>query len=177
MFKPEDYYISPNEFNEAEKHGVSRQRLITRVRAQGWSKDKAIYTPPRVGKDRKYWVAIALENGISKKTFYQRVNKNKWCPKRAATTPIIKDNHEKGSMRREGKKYAKEILNSCAENGISRETFYSRIKRGWAVDVACTRPPLTPDEIIENMQKNYKNNIFSKSVEDGWKLLKARRKL
>lgn len=174
MFKPEDYYISPKEFEEAEKYGISRQRLMVRVRSQGWSKDKAIHTPPKIGIDRKYWVAIALENGISKKTFYQRVNKNKWCPKRAATVPVIKDHHEIGSMRKKGIKYSKEILNSCAENGISREVFYARIKRGWAVDLACTRPPLTPDEIIENLQKNYKNNIFCKSVEDGWKLSKAR---
>ena len=73
--------------------------------------------------------AIAKENGISKTLLYQRVKSNGWTVEKARTEPVR----------------IVEIKNSdwirlAIENGINRNTFYSRLKLGWSAERAATTP-------------------------------------
>jgi hypothetical protein len=45
LFSPYDYYITPEEYEEAERNGISRKHVNYRIRQFGWGKQKAITTP------------------------------------------------------------------------------------------------------------------------------------
>lgn len=73
--------------------------------------------------------AIAEDNGISKATLRNRVWTLSWSIKRAVTEPV-----------REKENDNSEWLEVAKENGINRNTFYSRIKSGWSAERAATTP-------------------------------------
>lgn len=82
-----DYYITPEEYEVAEKNGISRQTLEHRVRGALWEKDVAITKKPKYN-NRKKWAVIAVENGISYQTFLSRVNDYGMSEEEAATRPL-----------------------------------------------------------------------------------------
>lgn len=81
-------YITPEEYEKAEKNGIDKNTLYKRIREYGWDKQRALSQPKRVRPNLSKWKAIALKNGISEGTFYSRVCNMKWDLERAATTPI-----------------------------------------------------------------------------------------
>ena len=73
--------------------------------------------------------AIAKDNGISKACLRNRVLNLGWDIKRATTEPI-----------REIENKNSEWIKLAIENGINRNTFYSRMKLGWSAERAATTP-------------------------------------
>lgn len=73
--------------------------------------------------------AIAKDNGISKASLRNRVWNLGWDIKRAITEPI-----------REIENKNSEWIKLAIENGINRNTFYSRMKLGWSAERAATTP-------------------------------------
>lgn len=105
------FYITPEEYAEAERNGVDPFNLERRVRLLGWKKEVAIETPMRQLTDRKHWVAIAKENGIGYQTFMNRVNSCGWTEKEAATTPVISKSKQAQQMNRKKKRVVpKELI-------------------------------------------------------------------
>ncbi|MHA7582817.1 hypothetical protein ACX12E_20870 [Paenibacillus vandeheii] len=79
--------LSPEEYAEAEENGIKPAMLDRRIRAQGWTKECAMTTPPRGATDRRKWLQMALENGINKNKFYNRIRLG--CEmEQAATKPL-----------------------------------------------------------------------------------------
>lgn len=72
----------------------------------------------------------AAKNGISKSNVYQRVNEYGWEIERAITVPVRKRN---------GGIYAGMIV-FAEQNGISKPTFFKRIKNGMDPYEAATKP-------------------------------------
>lgn len=144
MYHSKNYYITPEEYEIAQSNGISERTLNTRVRQLGWDKERAITTPVQQKKDRSKWKAIAESNGISIKTFLSRVNSHGWDEKKAATQPM-----SNGSKR--NRKYSKEIDEVLIKNGISKNTFYTRIKRGWTIERASTEKVYTEEEKLRKM--------------------------
>ena len=90
-------YISPVDYAQAEENGISKELLRNRIWGQGWNKTKAKTQPVREKLfDHGGWAKVALENGISRNTFYGRINRG-WEDEKAATTPVGK----KGRPRKE----------------------------------------------------------------------------
>ncbi|OOZ76560.1 hypothetical protein BHL35_25385 [Bacillus cereus] len=73
----------------------------------------------------------AAKNGISKSNVYQRVNENGWDLERAITVPVRK---KKGSKLNVG------MIILAERNGISKPTYYKRIKSGMDPYEAATKP-------------------------------------
>lgn len=73
---------------------------------------------------------IAEKNGISKENVYQRVKSYGWSIERAITTPI--------GSRWLGK--YKGFHKTALKNGISLNSFYSRVRLGWKLEDAATKP-------------------------------------
>ena len=73
MINPYDYYITDEEYEIAEKNGISKDTLNFRIRRMGWDKEKALTKPPRKYTNRIKQVEIAKANGISRATFYDRL--------------------------------------------------------------------------------------------------------
>lgn len=76
----------------------------------------------------------AKSNGISKKRLQQRVYRYDWDIDRAMTQPI-------GTKKMDFDRKHGEWMHIAEQNGISRYTFYSRLKRGWSYELAATKPP------------------------------------
>ncbi|PGE00006.1 hypothetical protein [Bacillus pseudomycoides] len=75
----------------------------------------------------------ATENGISKANVYQRVHVYGWSVERAITEPVKKRNI--------GGKYSHERMLAIAEsNGISKSTYYSRLRKGMSRRDAAMKP-------------------------------------
>ncbi|KGP80103.1 MULTISPECIES: hypothetical protein [unclassified Paenibacillus] len=137
------FYITPGEYEEAAKLGISPAMLDRRVRAQGWPKQRAMTTPPRPLTDRRRWKAEAENNGISYDTFMSRINRG-WTMERAATEPLQTPEQAKAQTARATEAiriYPKEYVELAAQNGIAYATFVHRVKgMGWDYDRAATEP-------------------------------------
>lgn len=130
-------YITPFDYEVAKTNGISAENVECRVRQLGWDVDKAITKPvtPRVLYGM---VELYKANGISRQTYSRRVREG-MSPLEAATLPTRtpKEAAELGIGRRKLDPYIKR----ANENGISYQTFHSRIsKLGWPKELACTKP-------------------------------------
>lgn len=144
---PYEFYITPEEYEEAEKNGICRSTLTTRVRDLGWDKKRAITEQVRKLKDIREWAKIAEQNGIPYNTFKSRVNKLEWSMEKAATHPHMSREEAIKINRRVQHKYPDEIIKLAGENGIEYETFRHRVaNRGWNLEKAATTPPMTTRE-------------------------------
>ncbi|WP_051290027.1 hypothetical protein [Paenibacillus massiliensis] len=141
------FYITPEEYAEAEKFGVKPAMLDRRVREQGWSKERAMTTPPRALTDRRKWLQLARENGISRDTFYNRVRLG-WSMERAATQPrqTLEELREQGLRGTECIRVLPKAFVELAEkNGIPYPTFHNRVRNsGWDLERAATEPLWSP---------------------------------
>jgi hypothetical protein len=142
-----DFYITPEEYQVAEKNGISRQLLDIRVRGLAWDKEKAISTLPHEKNPIKDWVEIAEMNGICYSTLRYRMNRLKWNPERAATQPLQDKKKQAKKASESSRKYPEKYHRLAERNGINERTFHRRMKDGWAPETAATRPPMTPSEI------------------------------
>lgn len=161
MYKPIDFYITPNEYEIAFKNGISKSTVEQRIRRFGWNKEKAITKKPQQRHDRVYWRNIAAKNGISQSTFSARINRHGWDEKRAATTPVVK-------TKIRNRKYSDEVYKRLEENGISKELFYDRIRRGWNIERAITTKKFSNEEKVKSLIN--KNNYFKKMNDAHWKM-------
>jgi len=166
------FYITPEEYAEAEKNGVDPQSLDRRVRELGWKKERAMTTPLGKFTNRKKWVEIAEKNGIKYQTFMTRVNQWGWDEERAATEPL----QNRAKAAEEAAKHRKDritntsLVQKAKQNGISYHTYRARIKRGWDPEEAATAPLITRSEAGKkgyqrNIEKNgnFKDLIFKKA--------------
>lgn len=165
MFRPVDYYISPKEYEVAEKNGISKCTLERRIRLYGWEKERALTQKPKKRVKQDYWKEIALKNGIKKSTFFGRINRHGWTPEKAATTPVVPTVIK-------NRKYSDEVYKRLEENGISRQLFYDRIRKGWDIERATTRKPFTNQEKAESLKN--KNSYFKDLNELHWTISKSK---
>lgn len=120
-------YITPEEYDIAEKNGISKKLLERRIRTYGWDRERALTEPP--GSKYGKWIEIAEKNGIKRQTFYVRVNEG-MTPEEAATKPI----------RVWPKRYDSKWIKIAKENGISPDAFRGRVRLGWSQEKAATTP-------------------------------------
>lgn len=138
------FYITPEEYEVAEKNGIDAHNLERRIRLLGWSKEKAINTPLRELNDRSYWVEVARKNGIKYQTFMNRVNNLGWDEERAATAPPNK--HQFNGVHEKVRIIPTEIIKLAEKNGIKYHTLRMRIKRGMDPHEAATKPLMSKSE-------------------------------
>lgn len=134
-----DFYITPEEYELAEKNGISRHMLENRIRYAGWSKEKAINTPLRKEKYKELniWKQKAIENGISVGRFFNRIEQLNWSYEKAAITKEDKR-----------QKYPLWIKEELKKNGIKYYTFLRRIEKGWDLKRAYTEKTMTNKEAL-----------------------------
>ena len=133
-----DSYITEEEYKIAEANGIDKRTLEERIRKQFWDKERAISQPKRKRGKYTKWYKIAESNGISRGTFIARVNESGWSCERAATEPIKTVKEKAIIMAESRRKYPAEVYATLKANGINRNTFIARIRRGWTVERAMT---------------------------------------
>jgi len=142
-----DFYITPEEYEIAEQHGISRQMVNNRVRSLGWNKEIALTQEPNVRKllDKEL-VNKAKENGIGRETLRYRIN-NGWNLEDASTIPPLDTKELMRTLGEKSRKYSKELIEIAKTNGISIKTFYERIHiYKWDVVKAANTPLIVGKE-------------------------------
>lgn len=142
MISPYDFYITPEEYSAAAVAGISKALLEDRIRGMGWSKQKAMTTPPRkTVRHSDELKALAKQNGVTDRQFRHRVTRLGWDPQRAASTPITSIERRREIIKHAKtfqQKYSSELLKLAEANGIKLDTFYMRVFRGWDPQRAAT---------------------------------------
>ncbi|BFH14531.1 hypothetical protein J6TS7_44620 [Paenibacillus dendritiformis] len=137
------FYITPDEYEKAAKIGIRPEMLDRRIREQGWSKERAMATPPRKQKDRSKWRTVAEKNGISYITFMSRINRG-WSEERAATQPLQSPDEARELAFRatnHARVFPEKYVRMAENNGIPYHTFYHRVKYcGWDMERAAIEP-------------------------------------
>ena len=141
-----DFYITPDDYEEAEKNGICRKLLDTRIRELGWDKDTAITKRPKYNKELKKYIEIAKSNGIKEATFLTRIRKLKWELDRASTEPVKSRKECTTSIAGHNRKYPREVYETLKKNEIDTETFRRRMLKGWTLEEATTRKPMSKKE-------------------------------
>ncbi|MEC1021437.1 hypothetical protein, partial [Bacillus paralicheniformis] len=158
MFNPYDFYITPEEFAQAEANGICKDTLIWRIRRQGWGKQRALTEPVQFQDRDKFsviwdeWGKLAEENGVSRSVFRYRLRRG-WTEEKAATTPKIDRNEHMKRMcelspRTKRRKFSEDLVRLAESNGVSYRTLQSRVKKlGWDPYTAATTPVVSLREI------------------------------
>lgn len=78
--------FTEEELKRIKKHGLTRDRVRTRILKEGWNKEEAINTPLKkmTTEEAEFYKRLAKENGIPMSTFYKRVQRG-MTPQQAAT--------------------------------------------------------------------------------------------
>jgi len=147
-----EYYITPQEYDQARQNGISPGTLTIRIRRSAWPKTRALTTPPRQRRSVKNWVKLAEQNGIKPKTFYRRIERS-WDPERAATQPLSNKKEIMLQNRKDNWVYPKDVIERAIENGISYELFTWRMRNGWTLEDASTVKKLSHREVGERAKK------------------------
>lgn len=156
-----NYYITPEEYEEAAANGISKQVLERRIRNSVWDREKALTDPPREKKDRRYWAKIAEANGIGYLTFLSRVNHLDWPEEKAATDPIQDKSKHAYRLHDANRKYKKELVALAAQNDIAYHTYVQRVQKGMDEYEAAVKPTMTPKEkgvARSEKRKRYRRN-------------------
>lgn len=160
-----NFYITPEEYKKAAENGVSSFLLEVRIRTLLWDKSKAINTTPHIKKSLKDWIKIAEKHGICYSTLRYRANYLDWDLERAATQPLQDKSVQAKNAYEKSRKYPKDYKDLALKNGISERSFHRRLKSGWTIEDAATKPLMTHREIgLMTKEKRQKklNLIFSK---------------
>ncbi len=94
------------------------------------------------------FLSLAVSNGITPRNFRRRLERG-WSEVKAATEPVGKPGDTTAARSvRNVPRFSIEILELAAINGISYETFQSRVtKSGWDEMTAATTPVMTNKQI------------------------------
>ncbi|QWR99758.1 hypothetical protein [Bacillus cereus] len=152
MNSPYDFYITPKEYEEAEKNGISYDLLTRRVRNFGWDKHTAMTKPSRHNATGWNKVKeIALKNGISRPTYVARMKRN-WRLIDAISKPPIDKYQALKLAEKANSKCQNKVLTDKQEeialsNGVCYRLARDRIRvLKWSLEDAITTPPLTSEE-------------------------------
>ncbi|MED1382094.1 hypothetical protein [Bacillus mycoides] len=110
---------------------------------------------------------IASKKGISKSNVYQRVNEYGWELERAITVPVRK---------RKGGIYAG-MITFAERNGISKPTFFKRVKDGMDLYEAATKPTGYAAHLELARKNGIKDVTFYQRITRGMKPYEAATKL
>lgn len=119
--------LTEEDYQIAEKNGITRKLAKFRYEQGGMDRKKAITQPVRKLKNEwSEWKEIAEKNGVNMHLFYKRTGKDvNWTAEKAATTPKFPP----GQYYRANKAIPEHLVKRAAENGISKQTLYQRLKR------------------------------------------------
>lgn len=151
-----EFYITPEDYEIAKRNGICRRLLDARIRELGWDKETAITKKPKYNKELKKYIQIAKLNGIKEATFLTRVRKLKWEVERACTEPVKSRKECAQLIGGHNRKYSKEVYITLDNNRVDRETFRIRMKKGWTLEAASTRRPMTKAEVSILGNKKYR---------------------
>ena len=123
------WYITPEDYEKAEKNGIKRDTVNQRVRRFGWDIESAITKKTNRVHLPKENTEKAKENKIDRQTLLKRIREG-WSIEDACTIAIKKTGRPRA--------YPDWVYETAKKNGIKYTTVNQRIKSGWDLMKACT---------------------------------------
>ncbi|AID50209.1 hypothetical protein P4U03_30080 [Bacillus mycoides] len=149
-----EYYVTPEDYEVAAKHGVSRKLLEHRIRNLGWDKDFAMTESPRKASEWSKVKEIALKNNIGRTTFKGR-RKRGWSLIDSITKPPLSREETLKRANECNRVLTDEQIQKAKENGLRYSTVYDRIKKlKWNIEEALTTPALSTKERMRRLKEN-----------------------
>lgn len=143
--------ISKEQYAIARENGISCDTAYNRVYLYDWEVERAITEPVKKRVFMDYPEGLE-KNGISKTTYYARIKKG-WEPERAATEPYKESSRKALKMVHEkNRKYPKKYVNLAIKNGLTYEIFTNRMRAGWKLEDAATKPKGTKLRSMEKIR-------------------------
>ena len=126
------YYITDEDYEEAQKNGINKDRLQARVLRLGWSIKRAKTQPIMKKKNiTDEQLKIAKENGLNRAAILSRMRRSGMTLEEAISRP------KKQGMPR---KFPDWVYEEAQKNGIHHCTVNQRVEMGWSLEKACTEP-------------------------------------
>ena len=126
------YYITDEDYEEAQKNGINKNRLQARVLRLGWSIKRAKTQPIMKKKNiTDEQLKIAKENGVDRRGILSRMSQSGMTLEEAISRP------KKQGMPR---KFPDWVYEEAQKNGIHYCTVNQRVNMGWSLEKACTEP-------------------------------------
>lgn len=149
------FYITPEDYEIAEKNGIKRATVYQRVNDSGWDIDRAITQPPASHKTGN-WTKWKDRSVVCYNTFAGRIRAG-MTPEQAALTPIIP--HAK--RRKAPSVFSDEQIEIARKNGISKSIASQRYHAcGWSIEDAITIPVMDKSQAaylsVEKRRENKK---------------------
>jgi len=150
------FYLTPQDYELAEKNGIGYHTLNSRVQKHGWDIQRAITQPvQKRNKEGKRWNEWKDKAVVGKSTYLSRVNKG-WTFEEAALKPAMSFS-EASKMKR---KYSEEDYRIARENGISQGVVRYRVSRmGWSIEKAITTPVMNKSQSAKLAMKSRWNIV------------------
>ena len=136
-------YITDENYATAKKNGISRHTAYARVYVLNWTVEKAITKKIEARKCKKDFLTDKVKrelkkNGIPEELFVNRLYRG------LSVADACKKEYNYNENR--AKRYPKEIVDIARSNGIAYDRLTWRVRKGWSLEDASTRKPMTPVE-------------------------------
>jgi|SRR6185312_1544153 len=92
------FYLTEEHLKTAEKNGIKRQTVHSRVWTLGWDPDRAVTQIPKTPGNSFFTneEKVKLENlGVSECTARNRIEQHGWSREKALTTPLQRQGRRK----------------------------------------------------------------------------------
>jgi hypothetical protein len=174
------YYVTPQDYESAEKLGISKENVYQRVHVYNWPVKRAISQPLcKVNaygwKENKH---IAKQNGVPYRTYIGRVTSG-WSQEDAASTPPLSYPERLAIMAKakEPKRtFTDEQITRAKGNGVSHRMLWNRVKKlKWDMEVAITTPKLSLEE--SQRRASLANNTFRNLHDAYWAEMRNKKKM
>ncbi|OLN21886.1 hypothetical protein BTO30_12365 [Domibacillus antri] len=147
------YYITPDDWETAERNNLNRSTVRSRVNTYGWDIDRAVTTPANPIKRyafTKEEKELMDKNGLKLNTVYCRIRRG-WDRREAVTTPAM-SLEQAGKIARKVNctRFTEEQLIVMEQNGTPYNTAFNRVaKLGWSVEEAISTPVMSRDAALK----------------------------
>jgi hypothetical protein len=173
------YYITPHDYESAEKLGISKENVYQRVHVYNWPVKRAISQP--LCKVNAYgWKEnkqIAKQNGVGYRTYLTRVTSG-WTQEEAASTPPLSYPVRLAIMAKAKKHirvFTDEQIARAKANGVCHRMLWNRVKKlKWDVEVAINTPKLSLEE--SQRRASLANNTFRNLHDAYWAEMRNKKK-
>ena len=182
----------------AQAWGIPDPTFRARIQRHGWDLEKALTTPvydakeasgkrclDHLGKEYISWKALAEAYGIPYNTLRGRLRLG-WSLEKSLTTPITESNGPRPVTDHTGETHPS-IRAMAREHGVSYSVYKRRVKDGWSVEKALTKPVLHSERhpVTDHTGKSYDSlaamarayglthGTLSARLRNGWDLERA----
>lgn len=149
------YYITPEDYEIAEKNGISKMNVYNRVTELGWPIQRAITEKVRI--QNKGYRELLKDHNINYNTFISRLRKGLSVEQALTMKVMTPEEKVKVRLKNIKRTFTDEELEIARKNGINKRALYWRVHVGrWSKEKAIHTPTLTKKEAAQRRAEKFR---------------------